>query len=160
MRSRDDRRRVVIGSRIRCGATWTDARIVDLSSRGVGLSAATPPRSGAYVEIRRGRHIIIARVVWVKGLRFGVRTQDAVPVESVIADSASAEASAGASGQQVERRAVPRPAVRHDRSRTVGRAMEFAFLGIMGASAALLGFDMIGDALRVPLTQVQTALGH
>jgi len=79
MRPREDRRRVMISSRLRCGIQWRDAVIVNVSSRGVGLSAGSPPDPGSYVEIRRGAYLIVARVIWVNGVRFGVRTQDCVP---------------------------------------------------------------------------------
>jgi hypothetical protein len=34
-----------------------------------------PPPTGTYVDIRRGTLIIIGRVVWIGGERFGIFTQ-------------------------------------------------------------------------------------
>ncbi len=134
----------------------------NISSRGLGLSAAAPPEAGTYVEIRRGRHVILARVVWTQGLRFGVHTQDPVPVEALIKDPDSPDTPAATtanSAPQIERRRTRRSLLRrYDRSRALGRTLEFAFVGILGASAALVGFDLVKQLFQSPLTEVQKSL--
>ena len=134
----------------------------NISSRGLGLSAAAPPEAGTYVEIRRGRHVIVARVVWTQGLRFGVHTQDPVPVEALIKDPDSPDTPAATtanSAPQIERRRTRRSLLRrYDRSRALGRTLEFAFVGILGASAALVGFDLVKQLFQSPLTEVQKSL--
>jgi hypothetical protein len=136
--------------------------MLDVSSRGLGLTAAPPPAPGSYVEIRRGVHIIVARVVWTEGLRFGVQTQDPIQIDALIRDPGSPggpSAVAAASELQVERRRTPRPVSdQHDRSRFLGRALEFVFLGILGASAAILGAGLIKEVFGSPLDEVQKAL--
>ena len=162
MRAREDRRRVVISSRMRCGNRWRDARMFNISSRGLGLSAAAPPEAGTYVEIRRGRHVIVARVVWTEGLRFGVRTQDTVPIDALIKNPNSPETPASttpSSAPQTERRRASRSLLRrYDRSRALGRTLEFAFVGILGALAALVGFDLVEQLFQSPLAEVQKSL--
>lgn len=162
MRKREDRRRVVISSRMRCGSRWRDVRTFNVSSRGLGLSTAAPPEAGTYVEIRRGRHVIVARVVWTDGLRFGVHTQDQVPIDALIKDPDSPGAPAAATANcaaRTERRRAPRSLLRrYDRSRALGRTLEFAFVGILGASAALLGFDLVKQVFESPLAEVQNSL--
>lgn len=161
MRPRADRRRVVMSSRIRCGAKWLDARMVNVSPRGVGLTATAPPATGTYIEIRRGAHVIVARVVWSEGLRFGVHTQDPVPVDALTRepDSSQPSADAVASEPQIERRRARRSlSVQHDRSRMAGRALEFAFIGILAVSAAFAGFGLIKEAFASPLVKAQQAL--
>jgi len=159
---REPRHNVVINSSLRHSGAWQDVRILDISSRGLGLHASSPPGCGSYVEVRRGPHIIIARVVWVKGNRFGVFAQDAVPIHSVISKAKSSGGSLGqrtASDAIFERRAGARSRERqHERSRTVARAMEFAFVATLGASAAFLGFDLVKQAVARPLAVVQIAL--
>ena len=161
MNVREPRQNVVINSRLRYGAAWQEARILNISARGLGLHASTPPGCGSYVEVRRGRHIIIARVVWVKGNRFGVRTQDAVPIDSVInhAKSCGSSEQRSASDAMIERRAAARSReCQHEGSRTVARAMEFASVAMLGASAAFLGFGLVKQAIARPLAAVQIAL--
>jgi hypothetical protein len=162
MRQREDRRRVVLASRMRCGAQWRDARMVNLSSRGLGLTAATPPDPGTYVEIRRGHYVIVARVMWTNGLRFGVQTQDPISIDGLIQEPGSAEAAPAApagSEPRVERRRAPRSfAFQHDQSRAAGQRLEFLFLAILAASAAVFGFHLISEAVGGPLAKVEKRL--
>lgn len=163
MRPREERRRVVISSRLRCGVQWRDALIVNLSSRGVGLSSGSPPSPGAYVEIRRGAYVIIARVKWVDGVRFGVQTQDCVPVDSLIRqpDAAAGPVPGNGSLQPEERRRTARtPRDRHERSRAFGRAFEFGVIAAFGASAALVAFFAVAQVLQQPLEAVHRALSN
>lgn len=162
MNAREPRRNVVINSRMRCGATWRDASILNMSSRGLGLHALAPPKRGSYVEVRRGAHVIIACVVWVNGSRFGVRTQDVVPIDAVINQP---ESSSGfsehppASEARGERRSTARSRERlHEASRTVASAMEFAFVAMLGASAAFLGLNLVKESIGNSLAIVQFAL--
>jgi hypothetical protein len=161
MRPREERRRVMISSRLRCGVQWRDALIVNISSRGAGLSAGSPPDPGSYVEIRRGAYLIVARVIWVNGVRFGVRTQDCVPVDSLIRqpDAVAVPLPGNDSSQAKERRRVSRPSAdAHERSRVFARTFEFAFIAALGASAAFAAFGTVRQALQQPLDAVHQAL--
>ena len=162
MNAREPRRNVVINSRMRCGATWRDASILNMSSRGLGLHTLAPPKRGSYVEVRRGAHVIIACVVWVNGSRFGVRTQDAVPIDAVINQP---ESSSGFSDHPPEseargerRSTVRRRERQHEASRTVASAMEFTFVAMLGASAAFLGLSLVNETIGKSLANVQFAL--
>ena len=160
MRPREDRRRVMISSRLRCGIQWRDAVIVNVSSRGVGLSAGSPPDPGSYVEIRRGAYLIVARVIWVNGVRFGVRTQDCVPVDSLVRqpDAVAAQSPENDSSPPRERRRAGRASGAHERSRMLARTFEFAFIALFGASAALAAFGAARQVLQQPLDTVRQVL--
>nr|NUR37120.1 hypothetical protein [Sphingomonas sp.] len=152
-----------MSSRIRCGARWLDARMVNVSPRGVGLTAAAPPTPGTYVEIRRGAYVIVARVVWTEGLRFGVHTQDPVPIDALTREPDSSQPAAveGVAEPRIERRRAPRSiSAQHQRSRIAGRALEFAFLTILAFSAAFASFGLIKEAFASPLAKVQQALAN
>jgi hypothetical protein len=160
VKQREERQKVMIRARMRSGVAWHDVAILNLSKGGLGIQAADPPLRGAYVEICRGRHVIIARVMWTRGHRAGLKSQDPIWTESLLAEPSNDRAPqpAGAS-QPVERRQRPRTdADRHDRSRLAGRAMEFACLGLGGAAMALLAFGMVEEALAQPLSKIETAL--
>jgi hypothetical protein len=65
---------VLAKARMRHGNAWSDVCLVNLSSRGAGLQCATPPGPGSYVEIKRGSNVVIVgRVAWSHGHRFGIR---------------------------------------------------------------------------------------
>ncbi|QDZ08491.1 PilZ domain-containing protein [Sphingomonas panacisoli] len=78
LKARDPRTTVLLPSRMRIESAWSDACIHNVSARGLLVSADDAPRAGAYVEIRRGRAVIIGRAVWQKDRFFGVRTQDRI----------------------------------------------------------------------------------
>ena len=83
-KKREERVKVLARARMRNGTAWSDVCLVNLSSRGAGLQCATPPIPGSYVELRRGNNVvIIGRVAWRHGHRFGIRTQDLIWVPSL-----------------------------------------------------------------------------
>lgn len=148
---------------MRTGASWRDVCILNLSKRGLGIQAADPPPRGTYVEVCRGSQLIVARVMWSKGHRAGLHSQDLIWVQALLGDGAvAANDSAPAAGgaRPVERRRQPRTVQqRHERSRTLGRAMELVAVAIAGAALGLAAFGLVQDALARPLSQIRLALG-
>ena len=151
----------MIWARVRAGASWSDACILNLSSRGMLVRASKAPSLGSYLEIRRGAHVMVARVVWTEADRFGVRTQDSFSPVDLIRHPEGIGAQANLSAPGAERRAVhrPAPAARHDSSRWRGRAVEFGTFALVGMVAATLGLGAIDALLARPLLVVQAALG-
>jgi hypothetical protein len=152
----------MIRARMRAGVAWHDVAILNLSKGGLGIQAADPPLRGAYVEICRGRHVIIARVMWTKGHRAGLKSQDPIWTESLLVEpSNDRSAPPVASAMPIVRRQKPRSTQqRHEHSRLAARAMEFACLGMGGAAMALLAFGMVEEALAQPLSKIETALSR
>jgi hypothetical protein len=151
----------MIKARMRSGVSWHDVCILNLSLHGVGIQSAEPPQRGAYVEIRRGSQLIVARVAWSKGHRAGLRSQDAIFIPAIVNDIGAASAVPRLmGGQPVERRAQPRATnQRQDQSRLMGRAMEFACLAIAAGAVAMAAFGTVEQALARPLSQITSALG-
>ena len=145
---------------MRVGAAWGDVCILNISARGLGLQAATPPEKGDYIELRRGTHVIIARVAWTNKHRFGVHTQDRLPIEQIINEPDKSQVvQSGASELVAERRSNPRPLhERHQQSRIASRAMEFACFVVLGVSAATVAFSAVNDRLGSPLSRISAAL--
>lgn len=122
----------------------------------------TPPDRGSYVEITRGHHLIVARVVWVRDHRFGVFTQDEIPVEAVIGvpdTSGSSSCKHRDTGLRLERMTTARSLERrYAASKSLGNAMEFTLIGMLAASAAMIGYGLVKQAVVSPLAGVQSAL--
>ena len=145
---------------MRVGSAWRDACILDLSSRGLMIQASNPPPGGSYLELRRGRHVIIARVMWSRDRRAGLRAQDELPTDAIIAEPDRSDGPLIVPGG--ERRAtpvarVPR-ATAHERSRWRSRAWEFASLALVGLTFATLAYGAVAAVLEKPLLAVETAL--
>ncbi len=163
MKPREPRQKVLIKARVRRGASWGDVCILNISPRGLLLQMQAPPGRGEYIELRRGFHAIVARVVWAKHNRFGVRTQDPMPVDAIVNEpNRAAEANASTSnGKLPERRSQPRALqARYERSRSASRALEFAGVLLFVASAGVIAFQEVGKALSQPLSTITASLSE
>jgi len=153
-RPRELRRRVVVPARLRHGSSWSDACILNVSSRGLMIHTGRPIVRGMEVELRRGASVILARVVWRDGGRAGLRSEDRVPIEDIVTLGQSPALQLTATG---DRRKRPRL---DDHSRLQGRAIEFGGVLVIAASLALAGFTMVGAAFARPLAAVTSALSR
>jgi hypothetical protein len=150
----------MIQARMRAGASWSDACILNVSSRGMLVKSSNMPQRGSYLEIRRGAYVIVARVVWANAGRFGVQTQDLVPTDGLINyPDRPATAARPGDGSFVERRTAARPsATRHEASRWRARASEFFVFALLGAAGATAALGAVDELLAKPLAVVETAL--
>jgi hypothetical protein len=161
MKPREPRKKVMIKARMRVGAAWQDACILDMSTRGLMIQAPDPLPGGSYLELRRGRHVIIARVVWSRDRRAGLRAQEVLPTEAIIAEPDHSTGPPIVAG--VERRAEPLARVKavpqHEHSRWRSRAWEFASIAFLGGAFATFAYGAVASALERPLVAVEGALG-
>ena len=158
MKPREPRQKVLIDARLRQDCGWSDARILDISRRGLMVRASVAPARGAYVEINRGSHRIVARVVWAKDGRFGAAAQDPIDAEAVArGDQAPLPAAANFNP---DRRVTRRGSTgeREDRSRRRSRQLEFVVMSALGSGAAFLAFDTVHETLSRPVSQIEAAL--
>jgi hypothetical protein len=140
------------------GAQWTDACILNISSRGLMIHSARSAAEGSFIELRRGDHVIVARVVWRDGARVGLRSDDRLPVEEIMSLSQSqALRLTASSGVSVDRRKQARAAPVDARLR--GRAIEFIGVIAITVSLAIGVWTMAEQAFATPLEKVAAALG-
>jgi hypothetical protein len=152
-RPRELRRRVVMPARLRHGSSWSDACILNISSRGLMIHTGRPVARGTEVEVCRGDHVIVARVVWRDGGRAGLRSEDRVPIEQIVtlAKAPPLQLTAGPANPSKKARA-------HDRSRSRGRAIEFTSVLVIAASLAGAGLRMVESAFARPIALVTAVL--
>jgi hypothetical protein len=161
VKRRDQRRKVLIRARLKSAAGWHDACIVDLSRRGAGLQAASPPPRGSYVEIRRGDHLLVARVVWSRKHRFGVATQDEIALDSVVANRAAPSTRPPAPAPANDRRRQPRsPGQQAEHSRMRARRAQYVAAAGLGVLAALAIGDGVRQVLAAPLGEIAAVIGR
>ncbi|WP_345167006.1 PilZ domain-containing protein [Sphingomonas daechungensis] len=150
----------MIRARMRSSSAWHDVCILNVSLHGLGVQSAEPPARGTYVEIRRGRQTIVARVAWNKGHRAGLRSQDPIFLTALLNDTSGEAPAAGKVQGPVERRHAPRPSDTHAASRLAGRAIEFAGIATVAAAIALAAFGAVAQAFNAPMAAVREALGE
>lgn len=144
----------MLPAQLRNGASWTDACILNRSSRGLMVHMTEPPQQGSYVELRKGAHVIVARVIWSDSQKAGLCAQDRLDVEHIVT---SAEAPQLQLTAEPCRRTDPLPRGYGD-SRLQGRAMEFASVVAVGIFFAATVCALVSDALALPLADIQRAL--
>lgn len=116
-----------------------------------------PPAKGSYIEVRRAAGVVVARIVWVKGHLFGVRTQDMLDVREML-DGSPIAPRKFEDGRTDRRRASRPPPLQPGNSRLLGRRMQFASVVLFVALAAGFAAVTVATALRAPLDKVATAL--
>jgi len=157
IRPRELRRRVILPARMRTAAGWSDACILNISSRGLQIQASGCAPKGGDVELWRGDQVIVAQVVWRSGAKAGLRAEEQVPVEEILSlsQSPALQLTVG-DGVDVERRAGLRA---HHDSRLLGRALEFISVAVIAATLSTGMFLMVLEAIAKPLAAARHALG-
>jgi hypothetical protein len=157
VRAREPRRKVLIDARLRHDGGWADARILDLSARGLMARSQYAPARGTYVEICRGAHRVVARVVWVRDGRFGARSRDPIVIDG-LSDGVDPALPAPANDRRSARREPP-PAERLGRSRRWSRRGEFVAVVTLACAAAFLAVEAVRTTLSKPLNTIEAQLG-
>ncbi|HEX6661903.1 MAG TPA: PilZ domain-containing protein [Sphingomicrobium sp.] len=155
-RPRELRRRVILPARMRSSAGWSDACILNVSSRGLMIHSNQSVAEGASIELRHCEHVIVAQVVWRSGSRAGLLSEDRVPVEQILLLSQSPALQLTAGGRvEIERRKRPRS---HENSRQLGRMVEFASVAIIGLALSIGVVSLVAEALGRPMDRIRVAL--
>ncbi len=157
MKPREPRHKVLVRARMKAGPEWHDTCILNISSRGMMMQAADPPVRGSYLEIRRGALVIVAKVMWTRGHRLGVRTQDVLPIDTIVSDVAVPLVGEGV--RVGERRINARPTLSAAaRSRHQGRMIEYGFVITLAVAAAGFAASEVHALLASPVQDVTAAL--
>ena len=156
-RPRELRRKVLVPARVRTFAGWSDACILNVSSRGLLIHSKRSIAEGSRIELRHAEHAIVAHVVWREGAHAGLRAEHRVPVEDIVCLCQSPALQLTAPRQSgVERRKRPRT---HEDSRLRSRAIEFASIALFGAVLATGAYSMVQHAFAHSLGAVRAVLG-
>lgn len=159
MRPRQPRHAVRLSARLRDDRGWRDLQILNLSEGGLRGRCLDAPERGAYLEIRRGHRIIVAKVVWSHGDQFGMASQTHIDIPAFVKQAELAQAfDVSAATRPFERRSSPRKTTNADFSRYRGRALEF--FGVLAAIAVLVSTvgDVVSHGLRSSMTKVEAGL--
>ena len=162
MRQREPRRKVMIRARMRSGADWCDVAIHNMSSRGLLATSDVVCRPGTVIEIRRIHHIIVGRVVWQNGAYFGVRTQDRIDIDGIIAAKPPArKPGTEAQPADADRRATRRQSLgeREAASRRFASRFQFVALAVAIGVMALIAAQAVSGILSRPFEAVRAQLG-
>lgn len=155
MKPREKRIPVQVPARLRHQSGWSDAIVLNMSSKGLMFSSSVPIQRGEYVELRRGPYVIVARVAWASGTSCGAQSQDRLPIEEIV----QLRSPARRASPTAERRRAPRPtSEKHAESRWAGQLIERSALGMVAVIVAVLISNSIYALLSEPLESVIASL--
>ena len=163
-KNREARRQVLIACRMKSVRGWGDACIHNISSRGMMIACDDPLQPGEYVDIRRGRQVVIGRVIWTRDRFSGIRTQDTISPDALVneprLESRPAPCDVGGDRRHVRQRLVSEidTARRIERSRAISGTLQFAALGLFGIAAAVTIAVQVGHVLARPTQHIASAL--
>ena len=144
-------------ARLHSSSGWADDCILNISSRGLMIHSARAGPQGSIVELRRGSHAIVARVVWRDGARVGLKTEERLAVEDLIRLNC-ASAMTVTTGQ-AQKRARGTPSQRRERNRcSLGRVIEYVGVALIACMLAVTAFDVLERGLGTPMALIETAL--
>ena len=110
------------------------------------------------VELWHGEQLIVATVIWRRATQAGLRAENPIPVDSLMAlsEAPSLQLTGAPQWPQVERRRRRRVS---DDTRFRARVFEFGSLTVIAAFLAVGAFAMIEQAFATPLQYVNAAFG-
>jgi len=132
----EPRTKALIKARIRDAGDERDVCILDVSTRGLLATTATPPPRGEFVELMVGRHKLVGHVKWAGDRRFGLVLRERISVAGLVAGDtrsiilARSQSARKRNGSLVEAFA--------DNWRNLGGALQLAVMVAIGAAGAWL----------------------
>lgn len=136
---------------MKCADGWRDACILNVSSRGLMIHSAVCARPGSQVELRGGSQVIRARVVWSKGQRAGLRSEEMLRVMDIIDLS---EGRPGHQALQAARRLGRCTRLDPSRAAALGQYSRLLELGSALAIAAIVGWAVLSLGASLMLSRL------
>jgi hypothetical protein len=161
VKPREVRRTTFLRARIRTAHGWSDVTIGNVSSRGLMLQAGASLQRNCFIEIRHGNACIVGRIVWARGVKCGVRTQDAVDIAALLSRARAARATPGeerrAARRQPDARRRPAAADIAESSRRFARVFDWSIMVMAAVAAGAFMAQTAWAVLDAPLARAETA---
>ena len=160
-RTRENRKSVRISVRVRTDDGWADATVRNVSKRGMMLHSLQPLRRNDFIEVTRGRHRVVGRVVWSEGAGCGLRTQDQIDIAGLLGKP-QAPGDAGERRQAARVKVPVKPVRTHEEqaraSRALGQSFERMMILVVGVALSTFAAGRAYEALAAPAETIQLAL--
>ena len=148
----EERTKVMVRAHLRSNYVDSDVCVLDISTRGLSASTASPPARGEFVSISIGANTLVGHVKWSGERRFGIAFRERVSVIAAIS---------GEGDLVMPTRRVPND--RSDRrkpaadERSGGRKIELLVFAVAAGMATVLLADLVASSLG-SLQTVEAAL--
>jgi PilZ domain-containing protein len=155
---RGPRFKVLMKARMRAGQAPVDVYIRDVSERGMLLQSAMPPAPGTFVEILDLAELIVGRVEWRSGRKFGISLGQRCDITRLFDGPANSRIGDGPRPAKLVGSGGSKPIRDSELSRAWGAMLQFAFLVIAGIAAAALLADVAYERLSAATLAVTSAI--
>ena len=157
---RETRIRVLVRATMLCQARQ-EVCIQNISSGGMMLITAQPPKRGDYVEIHLKARALVGYVVWSSDRRFGVKLRQRIVPQSLLPGFTVLEddLAKAPSGRYIQLVGPKRRGQNSQHYRTLGAVIQFSFLVLLSAGSSAIVGASIFYALQRALAPVARALG-
>ncbi len=122
----EDRETVMLRAKVVDSRGTHDARISDVSSRGLLGNMEQPPERGEFINIHFPAREVAGQVRWVNGRKFGVRLRERVDAASLT------------SGRRARQAAKPIAVEAEEEMSLKGTLVAYAVMGLTALSTAYL----------------------
>jgi hypothetical protein len=122
----EDRETVMLRAKVVDSRGTRDARISDVSSRGLLGNMEQPPERGEFINIHFPAREVAGQVRWVNGRKFGVRLRERVDAASLT------------SGRRARQAAKPIAVEAEEEMSLRGTLVAYAVMGLTALSTAYL----------------------
>lgn len=122
----EDRETVMLRAKVVDSRGSRDARISDVSSRGLLGNMEQPPERGEFINIHFSAREVAGQVRWVNGRQFGVRLRERVDAASL------------ASGRRLRQAGKPIAVAAEEELSLKGTIIAYTVLGLTALSTAYL----------------------
>ncbi|MES2700406.1 MAG: PilZ domain-containing protein [Pseudomonadota bacterium] len=146
----EPRVRAMVRARLRDSAGEREICIIDISTKGLLATAASPPVRGELVEITIGRNRLAGHVRWSGARRFGIALRERVSVAAMAEGGTGTVALAASVGQARARHGIG-DALRAN-PQMLGRMVDFA---VRLVAVGWIAFGIVSAAF-VPLDGIMT----
>jgi len=166
LKDREKRQAVLIPARMRWDGDWQSGKVRNISSQGLMMNMPDPPEPGTYVEVQIGALTHVARAVWTSGLAVGLRSREAIDLESLHGNSGPAPARTLSRQRASLAAQTYQPTVRqrHEESRWLASLFQYAtFVAVALSAASFVAWEVhqtlsastsaIGSALKPNINQ-------
>jgi len=146
----ENRTKVAVRASLRDRGPQRDVCILDVSTRGLLATTATPPKFGEFVEILVNDKSLVGHVKWSSSRRFGIVLQDRISVINFLNGTNGSIKLPTKRGRVVAKQATVST---YTSSRRTAQLLQFAFFIALTGIAAII----IGHAINLTLGSIKLA---
>ena len=154
MKARDERHQVLLSARMRGDGPTFDVSIRNVSSRGMLIRAAAPPKVGSYVEVITDEVSAVGRVTWRNGTSFGIQTRERLPLVKLVFRRAGRPGPAPVPEAIVAAGGGAASVAPQHRGRLLARAIDFGLIAALIVALAVTIGSLAFGALSRPFETI------